>query len=185
MRHSTAATFAIVAGAAIGLAALAGCQQRMTDQPKLEPYEEASGYGWQSANRPAVDGTLPWQPETPGDSGGGSVDVTLALLERGRERYDVFCSPCHGWTGEGNGMVVERGFPRPPSFHTARLRRVPPSFFYTVIDRGVGRMPSYGTRVPPADRWAIAAYIRALQLSQHAPAGMLPDSFKDGAAESR
>ena len=94
------------------------------------------------------------------------IDVTRAVLERGRERYDVFCSPCHARTGDGDGMIVQRGFPRPPSFHLDRLRTAADGHYYDVITNGFGAMYSYANRVKPDDRWAITAYIRALQLSR-------------------
>jgi mono/diheme cytochrome c family protein len=94
--------------------------------------------------------------------------VTRELIERGHERYDIYCSVCHGLTGDGLGMIVRRGFPPPPSFHQDRLRQAPPGHFYQVITNGFGVMYPYAARVEPADRWAIAAYIRALQLSQNA-----------------
>lgn len=97
------------------------------------------------------------------------LPVTMALLERGRERYDIYCAPCHGRSGNGDGMIARRGFPAPPSYHTDRLRNAPDSHFYQVITHGYGVMYPYSDRVAPADRWAIVAYIRALQLSQHAP----------------
>lgn len=108
----------------------------------------------------------------------GSVDaqryanplpLTASLLRRGRERFDIYCAPCHGRSGDGQGMVVQRGFPAPPSFHTDKLRLAPDSHFYQVITHGYGVMYPYADRVAPADRWAIVAYVRALQLSQHAP----------------
>lgn len=102
------------------------------------------------------------------------VPVTRALLERGRERFDIFCSPCHSRLGDGQGMIVQRGFPPPPSFHIDRLRQQPDGYFYDVISNGFGKMYSYASRVPPEDRWAIVAYIRALQLSQNFPVGSLP-----------
>ncbi|WP_051001110.1 c-type cytochrome [Methylocystis parvus] len=92
--------------------------------------------------------------------------VTLALLERGKERYGIFCAPCHDEAGDGRGMIVQRGFPAPPSYHTQRLRDTPPKRFYDVITDGFGAMYSYASRVPPEDRWAIAAYIKALQQSR-------------------
>lgn len=100
--------------------------------------------------------------------------VTRAVLERGRERFDIYCAPCHGRTGEGNGMVVQRGFPPPPSYHIDRLRSAPVGHFYDVITQGYGIMYSYATRVEPADRWAIAAYIRALQKSHDATLAEVP-----------
>jgi mono/diheme cytochrome c family protein len=94
--------------------------------------------------------------------------VTLALLERGQQRHRIYCAPCHGELGDGNGMIVERGFPPPPSYHIARLRAAPVQHFYDVMTNGQGVMYSFAYRVQPADRWAIAAYIRALQHSQNA-----------------
>ena len=96
------------------------------------------------------------------------MPVTRELLTRGRERYEIYCSVCHGPTGDGNGMIVQRGFPQPPSYHDQRLRDAPIGHFVDVITHGYGVMYSYASRVAPEDRWAIAAYIRALQLSQHA-----------------
>ena len=96
--------------------------------------------------------------------------VDDAVMARGRERYDIFCSPCHGRTGDGDGMVVQRGYRRPPSFHIDRLRQAPPGHFFDVITNGFGAMPDYAAQIPVRDRWAIVAYIRALQLSQHATA---------------
>ena len=97
------------------------------------------------------------------------LPVTLALLERGQQRFDIYCAPCHGLSGNGDGMIVRRGFPAPPSYHTDRLRNAPDSHFYQVISHGYGVMYPYADRIDPHDRWAIVAYIRALQLSQHAP----------------
>lgn len=102
--------------------------------------------------------------------------VTLALIERGQERFRIYCTPCHSELGDGQGMVVQRGFPPPPSYHVARLREAPVQHFYDVITDGYGAMYSYASRVQPADRWAIAAYIRALQRSQNASvADVAPD----------
>ena len=104
------------------------------------------------------------------------LPVTKALLERGQQRYDVYCSMCHGYGGAGNGMVVQRGFPAPPSFHSERLRAAPVGHYFDVISNGYGAMYSYADRVKPADRWAIAAYIRALQRSQNATLADVPPS---------
>ncbi|HEY6484468.1 MAG TPA: cytochrome c [Steroidobacteraceae bacterium] len=101
--------------------------------------------------------------------------ITPALLARGRERFNIYCAPCHSEAGDGDGMIVRRGFPAPPSYHTDRLRNAPDSHFYQVISNGYGVMYPYADRITPADRWAIVAYIRALQLSQHAPASMLSE----------
>jgi cytochrome c553 len=104
------------------------------------------------------------------------IPVTHELLERGRERFDIYCSVCHGRTGEGNGMIVQRGFPVPPSYHIDRLRQAPVGHFFDVMTQGYGIMYSYAERVMPEDRWAIAAYIRALQLSQGTKLADLPAS---------
>jgi mono/diheme cytochrome c family protein len=104
---------------------------------------------------------------------------SLALLERGQERFDIYCLPCHGAVGEGDGPVVRRGFPAPPSYHEPRLLAAPDRHFFDVISHGYGVMYSYADRVAPADRWAIVAYIRALQLSQHAPIAALPAQMRE------
>lgn len=100
--------------------------------------------------------------------------VDRAVLERGRNRYNIYCAPCHARTGDGNGMIVQRGYRRPPSYHTDRLRRAPLGHFFEVMTNGFGAMPDYSAQIDARDRWCIAAYIRALQLSQYAPADMLP-----------
>jgi len=100
--------------------------------------------------------------------------ITREILLRGQERYNIFCSPCHDRVGNGQGMIVQRGFRRPPSFHIDRLREAPVGYFFDVITNGFGAMYDYGDRVPPPDRWAIIAYIRALQLSQHATLADVP-----------
>jgi len=100
--------------------------------------------------------------------------ITREVLQRGRERFDIYCSPCHGRTGEGNGMIVQRGFPPPPSYHIDRLRNAPAGHFFDVPTRGYGVMYSYAQRVEPADRWAIAAYIRVLQRSRSAKLADVP-----------
>ncbi len=100
--------------------------------------------------------------------------VTRAVLERGRQRYDIFCSPCHSRVGNGEGMVVQRGYRHPPSFHISRLREAPVGLFFDAMSNGFGAMPSYASRISPADRWAIIAYIRALQLSQSATLADVP-----------
>lgn len=102
--------------------------------------------------------------------------LTLTLLERGRERYGIFCAPCHGKTGDGDGRVVQRGFPAPPSYHDPRLRAAPDGHFFDVISRGYGVMYPYADRVAPDDRWAIVAYIRALQMSRNAPRDVLDEA---------
>jgi mono/diheme cytochrome c family protein len=148
---------------------LAGCDN-MANQPRLKPYEVPydSQLHWPIKAVPhtiARDDAL--KPPAP-------PPVTLALLERGRERFDINCSPCHGRTGEGNGMIVQRGFPHPPSYFSNELRNAPNQHFYDVITRGHGVMYPYADRVEPADRWAITAYIRALQASASASLSDVP-----------
>jgi mono/diheme cytochrome c family protein len=104
-----------------------------------------------------------------------STTLRHALLIRGRERFDIHCSVCHGRTGDGNGMIVRRGFPKPPSLHIERLRNAPAGHFFEVATNGLGAMPNYAGRIDVGDRWAIVAYIRALQLSQNARIGDVPD----------
>jgi mono/diheme cytochrome c family protein len=155
-----------VAGAAIALSAC----DNMANQPKLNPYELP--YGAQ-ANWPA---TPPPNVVARDDAlhAPAAPPVTMALLERGRERFDVYCAPCHGRDGSGNGMIVQRGFPHPPSYYNDRLRNAPSQHFYDVITHGYGVMFPYADRVEPADRWAIAAYIRALQASVSATVADVP-----------
>ncbi len=163
------------------LAGLGGtaCRQDMHDQPKLKPYRASSFFANGSGMRPlpahtvargdlrddktfwygkGADGNMVWEMPYP---------MTRARLERGHQRFDIFCSPCHSRVGDGRGMVVQRGLKQPPSFHDPRLRFAPPGYFFDVITNGFGVMPSYAAQVPPEDRWAIIAYIRALQLSQN------------------
>jgi hypothetical protein len=111
--------------------------------------------------------------------------VTMEVLQRGQERYNIYCSPCHSRLGDGDGMVVRRGFPRPPSYHTDELRNASLGHFYDVMTYGYGLMYPYADRVPPRDRWAIAAYIRALQLSQHAQLTDLPISVRRRLPQAR
>jgi mono/diheme cytochrome c family protein len=107
--------------------------------------------------------------------------VTREVLERGRQRFTIFCAVCHGPLGQGNGIVVQRGFTPPPSYHTDRLRTAPVGYFYDVVTNGFGSMPDHSAQIPPRDRWAIVAYIRVLQLSQHAPLAELPDEQRNAA----
>ena len=159
----------------------AACRQDMFDQPKTKPLARSDFFGDGSGARPPVEGTVA-RGELKADrvfyTGIGPngkfvatlpVPLTKDLLLRGQERFNIFCSPCHGRVGDGRGMIVQRGFKQPPSYHIDRLRAQPIGYFFDVITNGFGQMSSYAPQVPPADRWAIAAYIRALQLSQNAP----------------
>jgi mono/diheme cytochrome c family protein len=142
---------------------LVGACDDMTDQPKQKTYSPEVG----PAKVPA--GTVEY-----GDKPAPAPPVTLALLQRGQERFRIYCTPCHSELGDGHGMVVQRGFPAPPSYHIDRLREAPVQHFYDVITDGYGAMYSFADRVRPQDRWAIAAYIRALQKSQHATLADVP-----------
>jgi len=113
------------------------------------------------------------------------LPISRETLARGRERFDIYCSPCHSIAGDGDGMVARRGFPHPPSYHTERLRNAPDAHFYSVITNGYGMMYSYADRVAPDDRWAIIAYIRALQLSQNARAGDVPPEHRADLEKTR
>lgn len=146
---------------ALALALLGGCSD-MSAQPKQKNYSPLVG----PAATPADTVQFLEKPAR-------APAVTSALLKRGQERFHIYCAPCHSELGDGDGMIVQRGFPPPPSFHEQRLRDAPVQHFYDVITNGYGVMYSYAARAQPADRWAIAAYIRALQLSQNASAADL------------
>ena len=175
------------AAAALALAALAlaGCRQDMHDAPRYKPLAESDFFANGSSARPLPAGTVArgfLREDTllyTGRTAEGSLTaelplpVTRALLARGHERFDIFCSPCHGKLGDGRGMVVQRGFKPPSSYHVERLRQAPIGSLFDVMTNGFGVMPGYAPQVPAEDRWAIAAYIRALQLSQHYEAAKL------------
>lgn len=161
------------------LLALGACREDMHDQPRYEPLEVSDVFGDRRSARPQVEGTVArgqarldehFYTGRVGDDFARTTPfpVDRAVLERGRERFDIYCSPCHGRLGNGNGMVPQRGFKRPPSFHQDRLREMPIGYFFDVMTNGFGTMYDYSARVAPRDRWAIAAYVRALQLSQRA-----------------
>ena len=161
--------------AACLLLALAGCRQEMTQQKRYDPYEPAPLWQDGTAARPLPEGVVA-QGDLARLESAKQPEMSPALLARGREQYDVFCSPCHGLDGAGDGMIVQRGFPRPPSFYALRLRASPARHFYDVASNGHGVMYSYAVRVTPPDRWAIAAYIRALQLSRQAELTEAPEA---------
>lgn len=153
---------------AAGLLALTGCgQPKMENQPRYETYEPAAAWSDNMSARRPPPGTVARDQPIGGMPEAMPMPVTRALLDRGHKLYAVNCVPCHGAVGYGHGMVVQRGFPRPPSYHIPRLRAAPRSYFVHVITHGYGVMYSYADRVEPSDRWAVAAYIKALQLSQH------------------
>lgn len=146
----------------------------MVQQRRMDTYAPTTVWKDGTTARPLPDGVV-----ARGDLARDAVaatppGVTPALLARGQERYAINCTPCHGAAGDGDGMIVRRGFPAPPSYHTQRLRAAPARYLYDVITEGYGVMYSYAARVTPEDRWAIVAYIRALQLSRHAQVAELP-----------
>jgi Cytochrome C oxidase, cbb3-type, subunit III len=172
------------------------CQQKMADQPRYEPLQKSDFFEDQRASRPLVDGTVArGQLDADEQFYAGKVDgkpvetfpfpIDREILLRGQERFNIFCSPCHDRVGSGEGMIVRRGYRAPPSLHIDRLRAAPPGHFFDVISHGFGAMPDYAAQIPPADRWAIVAYIRALQLSQHAELGDVPASERNSLLEKK
>ena len=174
-------------GAVLLLIGTAGCElrQAMYDQEKYEPLEASAFFADGMSFRSQVDGTVAqgqlmldehfYQGKIQGQLAETlPMAVDRQLLERGRERFNIFCSPCHDKTGSGNGMIVQRGLKQPPSYHQERLREVPVGHFFDVMTNGFGVMYSYASRIPVADRWAIVAYIKVLQLSQNLEFDQLP-----------
>jgi mono/diheme cytochrome c family protein len=151
----------------------------MRFQPKYVPYAGSPLFPDGAADRPLVPGTVPRTPTAWEVDAAGQVPpqppTTAELLARGQERFNIYCSMCHGRDGYGRGMVVMRGYPAPPNLHEAEVRKLDDRVYYTVITGGLGKMPPYAQQVPPEDRWAVVAYIRALQLSQDAPAADVPE----------
>jgi mono/diheme cytochrome c family protein len=163
----------------ISLLALGACRQDMHNQPKYIPLRSSDFFTNGSSARPLPDDTVArgtLQDDAAfytGKAGTTEIDtlpfpITKEVLDRGQERFNIYCAPCHDRTGSGRGMIVQRGYRQPPSYHLDRLRQVPIGHFYDVMTNGFGAMPDYRAQVQPRDRWAIAAYIRALQLSQNA-----------------
>ena len=177
---------------ALGLVAtlaLAGCRQDMHDQPRFKPLARSDFYPDMRSARSPVEGTVArgqWHENSyfytgkVGNQPGDAIPfpVTQEVLARGQERFNIFCAPCHSRTGDGKGMIVQRGFQPPPSYHTDRLRKAPLGYFYGVVTNGFGAMPEYASQIPPRDRWDIVAYIRALQLSQNASTTDVPEGQK-------
>ena len=173
----------VVAG--VCLASLTGCRQDMHNQPKYRGLRASAFFADGSSARPLVEGTVARGTLQEDEAFfTGKIDkatvkdlpfaVDEALLNRGQERYNIYCSPCHDKTGSGNGIVVQRGYRQPPSYHIDRLRQADAGYFFDVITNGFGVMPDYRVPVAPRDRWAIVAYIRALQLSQNANVNDVP-----------
>ena len=174
-----------IAGLLVGIAALAGCRIDMHVQPKVLPLSHSDFFEDGRGSRSLVPGTIargqlrddPYLYTGMIDGKPGDMmpfPATREVLERGRERFNIYCAPCHSRLGDGNGMIVQRGFRRPPSYHTPAMRQAPLGHFFDVMTNGFGAMPDYSSQVPVNDRWAIAAYIRVLQLSQNAGEADLP-----------
>jgi len=171
--------------AATALLLLAGCRADMQNQPYKRPLAESDFFADKRSARPLVEGTVArsdlradtyFYTGKSGQEDGNYMPfpVTAEVMARGQQRFNIYCSPCHGETGDGNGMIVQRGFKHPPSYHTERLRKAPIGYFFDVMTNGFGVMLDYSQQVSPQDRWAIAAYIRALQLSQSATRADVP-----------
>jgi mono/diheme cytochrome c family protein len=176
---------AMLLSAATVAVLVAGCRQDMQVQPRYNPYDAAPFFDDDRSSRLPVPGTVArgelhldsvlYTGKQDGkDAEQFPFAITRAGLQRGQERYNIYCSPCHDVTGSGRGMIVLRGFPQPPSFHIDRLRQAEPGHFFDVMTNGLGVMYSYASRVSPEDRWRIAAYIRALQLSEQAKISDVP-----------
>jgi hypothetical protein len=177
---------------------LAGCRQDMQNQPKFIPLRDNTFFPDQRSERDPVRGTVPrldntvldaeqLNPESyyltgkHGPAYGNELPfaLTFHVLNRGQERYNIYCAPCHARVGDGNGMIVQRGYKHPPSFHQQRLRNAPVGYFFDIISHGLGAMPDYAAQIKPDDRWAIAAYIKALQLSQNADEASLSPTDRE------
>jgi mono/diheme cytochrome c family protein len=195
--RSRSPRLALVAAAV--LLGAAGCRQDMHQAPRYDPLERSDFFADERASRPLVDGTVARgflrddRRYYTGRDGTALLQdmpepLTEALLLRGQDRFNVYCSPCHGRTGEGNGMIVQRGLKAPTSFHADRLRAQPDGYFFDVITNGFGLMQDYAVPIPPRDRWAVVAYVRALQYSRRVPAADLTDADRaqlDGRAGAR
>lgn len=178
-------------GLAVILLLLTGCDMNLRNQPKHEPFEASTFFADGRSARPLLPHTIArghlrvdrefytGQTETGDFVADWPQPLTPELLARGQERYDIFCTPCHGAVGNGQGIIVQRGMPQPPSFHEARLREAENGYFYAIMTNGFGKMSSYAARIPPEDRWAIVAYIRALELSQNATLADVPPDEVD------
>jgi len=167
------------------LLAGAACRQDMHDAPRYDPLEESDIFPGGASAQPLVEGTVARGHLsddtllTTGKTDGQVANqfpfaITRADLDRGEQRFNIYCSPCHGRSGEGNGMVVQRGYRQPPSYHIDRLRQAPAGYFFDVMTNGFGVMPDYRAQVPVDDRWRIVAYIRALQLSHQGTTADVP-----------
>lgn len=175
-------------GALLILLLAGGCDnlhQDMGNQPKAKPLSPSDFFSDGRSERALVENTVARgsladdEIMVAKDSNEFPLPVNQELLERGEGRYKIFCTPCHGLQGDGNGMVAMRGMKHPPSYHQDRLRQSPNGYYYDVITNGFGQMYGYSSQIPPRDRWAIVAYIRALQLSRNAPQADLPAELRE------
>jgi mono/diheme cytochrome c family protein len=166
----------------------AGCRylrQDMANQPKNKPLSPSDFFADGRSERPLLENTVARGSLAddalfvPKDSNVFPLPVTAQLLERGEQRFKIFCTPCHGLQGDGNGMIAMRGMKHPPTFHQDRLRQAPNGYFFDNITNGFGAMYGYSAQIPPRDRWAIIAYVRALQLSRNAKAADLPAELRE------
>lgn len=188
-----------MAAALACVAALSGCHLDMWNQRRYEPLEKGTFFGvGQSSSRELVEGTVPYQmakldthyyeARVNGelvDALPQQVALTPELIQRGHDRFAIYCAPCHGLTGMGDGMIVQRGFPVPTSYTDPRLLESPLGYFFDVMTNGFGRMYSYASRIPVEDRWAIAVYVRTVQLSQNATPDLLPADVLEQARQPR
>jgi Cytochrome C oxidase, cbb3-type, subunit III len=175
--------------AALSALSFAGCnntlRQDMANQPRQNPLSPSDFFADGRSERPVVENTVvrgSIQDDSlfvPKESNAFPLPLTVELLQRGQQRYGIYCTPCHGIQGDGMGMVAMRGMKHPPSYHQERLRNEPNGYLYDVITNGFGAMYGYSAQIPPRDRWAIVAYLRALQLSRNAPVGQLPAELRE------
>jgi len=185
---------ALFAGAACCVLAISGCnyslRQDMANQPYNRPLSPNDFFADGRSERPLIENTVAHGAvgndvySVAKDYAGYPLPVNEKLLRRGQDRYQIFCAPCHGLQGDGNGMAAVRGMKHPSSYHIDRLRQAPNGYFYDVMTNGFGAMYSYSERIPPNDRWAIIAYVRALQLSRNVKTSDLPESLRQKLANS-
>ncbi len=185
---------ALFAGAACCVLAISGCnyslRQDMANQPYNRPLSPNDFFADGRSERPLIENTVAHGAvgndvySVAKDYAGYPLPVNEKLLQRGQDRYKIFCAPCHGLQGDGNGMAAVRGMKHPSSYHIDRLRQAPNGYFYDVMTNGFGAMYSYSERIPPNDRWAIIAYVRALQLSRNVKTSDLPETLRQKLANS-
>jgi len=182
---SRTARASMAAAMLVALTGAAACRQDMHDGPRYKPLAQSDIYPDKQSARPIIEGTVARGFLKDDDAfytgmlNGAPIEkipmpLTDAVVARGRERFNIYCSPCHGVAGDGDGMIVKRGYKQPTSYHDPRLRNERAGYFFDVMTHGFGQMPDYAAQVAPKDRWAIVAYIRALQYSQNTPAADVP-----------